>query len=298
MKKFGPNHWLSSHHDEIVEILGADRVYNFQALRDILQNYRAGWKVPGSATYEGLVVDLENAKIVERVVLRTEDSSHMKVLYRTGSPPPTDIALGLHSGSYLCYITAAFLQGLTLNIPKVVYVNKEQSDKPKPSSPLTQEAIDKAFASSRARHTKMRFPYRDHLIILVNGKSTGNAGVITLSVGDKKYPMTRPERTLVDLTVQPQYAGGIYQVLEAYERAKPDVSLARLGALLGHLDYLYPYHQAVGFLLEKAGYPERDLARFERFGMNYDFYLVRGAEKLSFDTRWRLYVPMGMEIDR
>lgn len=299
MRKFGPQHWLKTNLEGIEKLLGANKVYSFQTLREILQQHRSGWKVPHSATYEGMVIDLENAGLIERVALRTEDRSHQKILYQTGSPPPYDVALSLHAGSYLCYVTAAYLQGLTLNIPKTIYVNKEQSDKPRgPEFSLSQEDIDKAFSSHKVRLTSKRFPYKDHLIILLNGKSTGNAGIVNIEVEGRKYPITRVERTLIDLIVHPQYAGGIYQVLEAFERAKPEASLARLGALLGHLDFAYPYHQAIGFLLEKAGYPDRDVSRFERFGLTHDFYLVRGAEQLTFDKKWRLYVPVGMEIDR
>ena len=58
---------------------------------------------------------------------------------------------------------------------------------------------------------------------------------------------TNLERTLIDATVRPVYAGGVFEVRKAYELAKEKVSVNRLAALLQKLDYTYPYHQAIGF---------------------------------------------------
>src|ERR1043166_683087 len=94
--------------------------------------------------------------------------------------------------------------------------------------------------------------------------------------GDRSVPCTNLERTLIDLLVRPRYAGGVHEVLVAFRLAKERVSVARLLACLRALDYSYPYHQSLGFYLERAGYDQRHVARVRELPRNFDFYLTYG----------------------
>jgi hypothetical protein len=69
---------------------------------------------------------------------------------------------------------------------------------------------------------------------------------------------TSIERTLIDLTVRPACAGGVEHVLAAYRRARGRVCVRKLLAALRALDYVYPFHQAVAFYVQLAGYPESE----------------------------------------
>jgi len=60
--------------------------------------------------------------------------------------------------------------------------------------------------------------------------------------------VTDLERTLIDIVVRPAYAGGVHQVLTAFVRSRPKVSLERIAKLLRRLDYIYPYQQAISIL--------------------------------------------------
>jgi hypothetical protein len=98
---------------------------------------------------------------------------------------------------------------------------------------------------------------------------------------------------LIDITVRPAYAGGVYQVLEAYRRAQPDMSTSILLATLKKLDYIYPYHQAIGFYMQQAGYKPEQYERLRGLGLNHDFYLAHGLREREFDSAWRLHFPKG-----
>jgi predicted transcriptional regulator of viral defense system len=130
---------------------------------------------------------------------------------------------------------------------------------------------------------------------MLNGMYTGNLGVIKMPGPDgETLSITNMERTLIDITVRPEYAGGIYEVLKAYRLAKDKVSINRLVAILKEINYVYPYHQAVGFYLEKAGvYKQSQLDLVQRFKMKYDFYLMHKMKDYEYSQKWRLYYPKG-----
>lgn len=107
--------------------------------------------------------------------------------------------------------------------------------------------------------------------------------------------LTNVEGTLIDITVRPGYAGGVFEVLNAFRNAKGKVSINRLVAMLKRLDYLYPFHQAIGFYLERAGvYDESSIRLLRKIEMNYDSYLAHGMKDPDYSKEWRLFFPKGL----
>jgi hypothetical protein len=108
--------------------------------------------------------------------------------------------------------------------------------------------------------------------------------------------LTDIERTLIDIAVRPFYAGGVAEVLTAYERAGGRASVNRLAGMLRKLAYVYPYHQAIGFYLEAAGSYDWNAIELFRGGFEYefDFYLTYGMEETEYVPSWHVYVPKGL----
>lgn len=103
------------------------------------------------------------------------------------------------------------------------------------------------------------------------------------------------ERTLVDIVVRPEYSGGVRRVLGVFRMSKAKASINKILKILTHFDHFYPYHQALGFYLERAGFANDDLHHFVDLGTPVDFYLGYGEERTAYDKRWRLYYPRSLE---
>jgi hypothetical protein len=115
-----------------------------------------------------------------------------------------------------------------------------------------------------------------------------------IAPSDQHLRVTGLERTLIDIVVRPAYSGGPDQILAAYAAAKDRTDTGVLAAMLRDLDYVYPYHQAVGFCLERAGHAEDAIAPPRQIPMQHDFYLAHGMGQTAFVPRWRLHVPADM----
>ncbi|RDC58682.1 type IV toxin-antitoxin system AbiEi family antitoxin domain-containing protein [Adhaeribacter pallidiroseus] len=191
--------------------------------------------------------------------------------------------------SYLSHYTAVFLNDLTNQVPKTIYVTFEQSKKAAGNSQLKQEAIDAAFSKPQ-RRALTEAKYGDFSFLILNGMNTGRTGIHTI----ENVPVTNLERTLIDITVRPSYAGGVYSVLEAYQNALPRISLNKLVATLDNLNFIYPYHQAVGFYLERAGYSGKKLENLRSRKKEFKFYLTYEIQEKDFSEDWQLYFPKGM----
>src|SRR5215208_1393177 len=212
--------------------------------------------------------------------------------YIWGEASPFEVALSLRRGSYLSHASAVFMHGLTQQIVRTVYANKEQSPKPTADGTLIQSRIDVAFQRP-PRRSNYVFIYRGTRLILVNGKNTGNLEVSEVAgPAGQPYPTTKLERTLIDITVRPEYAGGVFEVLEAFRGARERASVPTMIATLKRLQYVYPYHQALGFYLQRAGFSNAAVERLRALGLHYDFYLTYKMPAPQYDPTWRIYYPM------
>lgn len=270
------------------------RVYSRGELRSIYLRYRLDGKVPAHITADKFVDFLLRETKFKRVLLRSLNYSALE-RFAWGEVSPYLLALSINRGSYLTHATAIFLHSLTDQIPRTVYVNREQSPKPKQEGALTQEALNRAF-SNKQRRSNYVFQYEGWKFVRVNGKYTNNLGVVSLRDREgETLPVTGLERTLIDIAVRPDYAGGVFQVLEAYRAAKAKMSVNILMAFLKKLDYVYPFHQVIGFYMKKAGYEREQCERFKRLPQEFDFYLAHNIREKEYDTEWRLFVPKGLE---
>src|SRR5699024_6037270 len=183
---------------------------------------------------------------------------------------PYEIALSLLSNSFLSHYSALYVHDLTINNPKDIYINREQSKKPvnKENAKLTQRKVDYAFSKEMRRTTDIyTFVYQGthYTVHVLNSKHTNKTGIIREKpVGfSKNIQVTNLERTLLDATIRPRYSGGSLEVLEAYYAAKQVVSIQKIADYLKKFDYIYAYEKSVLFYLKNTNYAKDDCAVLE-----------------------------------
>lgn len=263
-------------------------------LAKILSDNREFWRLAKSTGSSDFIKFLTQSADMRMQVLtpvnHPDTPEVVRFIWKSASD--YEVALSLKRGAYLSHATAMFIHHLTDQIPFRIYVNSEQSPKPS-SGTLTQQGIHNAFARKQ-RESTFIFKFDSKEALLLWGKNTGRLEVAEMEYQGGTISTTKLERTLIDIAVRPSYAGGVFQVLEAYRRAKDQVSTGVLVATLKKLAYIYPYHQAIGFYMQRAGYSEAQYSRLKSLGLNYDFYLTYDLREKDFDSEWRLYFPKGM----
>jgi predicted transcriptional regulator of viral defense system len=261
-------------------------------LRGLLLEHEEEWGLDASVALSEFTSFLVEKLGLRRIELRSERYGH-KVRYGWGEFSPYLMALSLRPRSYLSHGTAVFLHALNEQLPKTIYVNQEQSEKPA-GGELSQDRLALAFAR-RQRTSGYVYSLDRFRVVLLSGKHTGDLGVEKVKgPAGEELPTTGVARTLVDIVVRPAYAGGMVQVLEAYREANGRVNASELVRTLRRLNYVYPYHQAIGFLMERAGYPREEHEKLRRLGAKFDFYLLHGMRKSRYDPKWRLFFPQGL----
>jgi hypothetical protein len=269
------------------------RVLRRTEIDQVLSLHRGSWRLAQSTTGAEFIAYLTGlGKLTEHIF---RFPNRREVRYVWGDASELEIIQTLRTNSYFTHFTALSLLGLTEQIPKTIYLNSEQKQKPNPNAELEQGRIDLAFRG-QCRTSKTITEYGGKRICLLNGANTGRAGVIAVEQsGGATLQVTSVERTLIDATVRPAYAGGIQNVIDAFRLAQPTVSINRLSAMLSAVGYAYPYHQAVGFYLERADcYTDKQLLIFDAKEKNFDFYLTHGMKKTAYSKRWRLHYPAGL----
>jgi hypothetical protein len=276
-----------------------EKVFRYSDLARNLTEQRSFWRLAQGTTTHDFIKFLISAAKLSEIVFPFLEPYYREVRYVWGDVELPQVLLSLKPHCHFSHYTAVQIHGLTEQVPKTTYLNFEQPLASNSTGDLSQKSIDVAFKRP-VRTTKYIAETNEFRVCLLNGKNTGYLGVeedAPTSSHDLRTGGTRRvtniERTLIDIAVRPVYSGGVDEVLKAYRLAQQTLSVNRLAAMLQKLGYIYPYHQVVGFYLERAGYKPNLLDLLRRFPMEFDFYLTHQMGDIEYVKDWRLYVPKG-----
>jgi hypothetical protein len=211
--------------------------------------------------------------------------------YTWGEKSIYEILLSLDVNAYYSHFSALHFHKLLDRDETEIYLNIEQSPKREYINTMMQENINKAF-SRLPRITNNVTNYMQKKIYLLNGKNTGKLGVISMKGPNKeKIFLTDIERTLIDIAIRPQYSGGVSNVLNVYRKVIQNISAEKILKMLTKLKYFYPYHQTIGFYLDKAGLKKDSIIFREKIRIEYDFYLTYQIDQPEYCEKWRIFYP-------
>ncbi len=272
------------------------KVFHHADLARILREQRSFWRLTLSTSTAAFIRYLIDSGRLSVFEFPFPNPYKRKVVYAWGQSAFYEIVQGISSKCYFSHYSAVKIHGLTEQTPKTYFINEEQRLGSWLAGKLTQSTIDAAFRRP-VRATKRIAETNDYRVVYLNGKNTGNLAVVenefTGSNGELfgRIRVTNLERTLIDLSVRPNYSGGVAEVLKAFELSRDQVSVNRLAATLKKLAYIYPYHQPIGFYLERAGFRSSALDLFRRVPREFDFYLEHGMKEKEYVKEWRLFIP-------
>jgi len=277
---------ITEHHErwQLGNNVKEERIRSMLATND-------AWEL-GSATPRAILLGLVRHGVLDRIQLPFPHRAYTR--YTFGNSSAFELLQSLDQNAYFTHYSAMQLHGLTEQIPKAIYLNVEQFAAGG-GGQLSQEGIDRAF-KGKPRITNNVIEYEGRRVFKLNGMNTGKLGVTTMTVDESPLPfaVTNIERTLIDIAVRPMYAGGVSEVAKAYAAAADQCSVNKIAAYLKKLNFTYPYHQAIGYYLDRSGaYHAGQVELLAKLPMEFDFYLTYQMKNTDYNERWRLYIPKG-----
>ncbi len=213
---------------------------------------------------------------------------------------PYAIAQAMFPKEYFCNLSSIYYHSLTNQVPKAIYICYEKKPaKRKKVNTVNNNELRRAFIKPH-RHTKHVYTLNNYKVIVVERRARiSGSGVVESHPPSTLLPNTSRvtciERSLIDAVVSPQYNGGIVSVYTYFRNARGMLNMARLIKIYRQLDFVYPYSQSIGFLLDRADMSKHASVIYKNFPPERSFYVDHDAKtSWVYDEKWKLYYPAGL----
>lgn len=283
-------HGIEKHIDKI-DFLIKNRKYkvlNFEEFESLVSAINSTWGLKSFSRNKIKIFLFE--KYFKRNKLIGDNSSEI-YLINESKFDQYDIASTRSRKAYFSHYSALSINNLTIQLPKQIYLTLERPTLViAKNSVILQKSVDFAF-NKPPRITSNKRIYKTFAINFINGQNQNHIGIVPFR---DDYEVTDVERTLIDISVRPFYTGGVTQVLEAFRNAKKILDVEKIFEYYSNMNFKYPYHQVIGYYLEKAGYDKNSYNKFLSLPMELDFYLTYNILNLDYSEKWNLFIPKGL----
>ncbi|GMT42358.1 MAG: hypothetical protein IEMM0002_0769 [bacterium] len=244
-------------------------------------------------------------KLFEVKIKWPSTSKIVEILSPYREPDPYELIGLFRKRSYASFFFGLFLNGLIDQVPKTIHISYERLHK---SVKSTSDFKNINFYDLRdsfmkkPRLSKNFAIYKDYKYIFVEREPTNNLGIekkeAPIEKGYTSFFVTDIERTLIDCVVAPHRAGGISTVIASFKGSNDLLDLGKMYDFYKQLEFLYPYWQRIGFIIEKSLGKELSEKWDSFFSRDKkEFFLMheyRADWKL--DEKWKLYYPKGLDF--
>jgi predicted transcriptional regulator of viral defense system len=212
---------------------------------------------------------------------------------------PYEIAQALFPQGYFCNLSSIYYHSLTNQVPKTIYICYEKKPAKRINvSTVNNNELRRAFIKPH-RHTNHVYTLNDYKVIVVERARISDSGVVESHPPSTLLPSTSRitciERALIDAVVTPQFNGGIVSVYTYFKTARGMLNIERLIKIYRQLDFVYPYSQSIGFLLDRAGMSKHASVIYKKFLPEHSFFVDHDAKtSWIYDEKWKLYYPAGL----
>lgn len=203
------------------------------------------------------------------------------------------------TGCY-CHLTSVFFHALTQQIPQKVFIRRRDIAPRKTKRPgkLSDSQIRSQFIKPQ-KVTGKRVPLPGGECVLISGYKNDQTGVIPVSNEFRAFPedarITDLERCLIDAVVAPHYNGGIMSLPALFGEASNQLDIQTLISHYRELEFLYPFHQTIGFFLDHSGQKETATGWRDAFSPTHRFFVDKNAKtNWLYDSKWQVHYPKGL----
>ena len=188
--------------------------------------------------------------------------------------------------AFLSMSSSLNYQGLSSYRDDFVFVSQEQTSKDFYSNPkLTQKAIDNAFSKDYRRTHKIG-KYNNKHIVFLEPKNTKDFGVVEV----KGVRVSNVNRALVEMIVNVQYFRNSKEVIGVFSKIKDYINIDEVFEIVEKFDFIYPYYQSIGYILEEIGFNKEELYKFKERVSEFDFYTDKNQVNYTYISYWKMYV--------
>lgn len=163
---------------------------------------------------------------------------------------------------------------------------------------ISDTRIRSAFVKPH-RHTSFVIQHSDQEIHVVAGTQGSDHGVEQVQHQRSPCPtgsrVTCLERALIDAVVSPHYNGGVMSLCDYFRAARKKLDVSRMLDIYQQLNFVYPYAQSLGFIMENSGMQEKAEELRSAYPPRQRFYVDHGAKTTwTYDERWMVSYPRGL----